>query len=73
MQQMIIDTSALALPQAFAEKIGTVQVMLKEVDEGILLTPVKSKRRRARGILRETGFTTERYLAQKKADKELEA
>jgi len=72
MQQMIIETSTLALPKEYANKIGTVQVMLKEVNEGILLTPVKTAPRRPRGILKGTGFSTERYFELKQADKELE-
>jgi len=72
MQQVIMDTSALQLPQEFAEKIGSERVMIREVNEGVLLTPIPKQTRRLRGMLKGTGFSTSRYFEQKRADKELE-
>ena len=72
MQQTIINTNALALPKQFAEKIGTERVIVREVDGGLLLLPLQSNTGRLRGMLKGKGFTTDRYILQKKTDKELE-
>ena len=72
MQQVIMDTSALQLPQEFAEKIGTERVMVRKVSEGLLLTPIPKRAGKLRGMLKGTGFSTERFFEQKRADKELE-
>ena len=72
MQQVIMETSALQLPREFAEKLNTDRVMIREVSEGLLLTPMPNQSRRLRGMLKGTGFSTDRYFEQKRADKELE-
>ena len=72
MQQVIMDMSALRLPQEFAEEIGTERVMIRKVNEGLLLTPIPKQARKLRGMLKGTGFSTERFFEQKRADKELE-
>ena len=72
MHQVIMDTSALHLPQEFAEKIGTAKVVISEVNGGVLLTPIQRKSSNLRGMLKGTGFSTERYFQQNQADKELE-
>ena len=72
MHQVIMEASALALPQEFAKKIGAVQVMLKEVDEGILISPITRKPRKLRGVLKGTGYSTAVFFEQKASDKELE-
>jgi len=63
-----MDTSALRLPQEFAEKIGTERVMIRKVSEGLLLTPIPKQERKLRGMLKGKGFSTERYLEKKRAD-----
>ena len=72
MRQIIIDTNALKLPQEFAEKIETEKVMIKQVNDGILITPFCSHPRRLRGMLKGSGFSTEKFFLQKQSDKELE-
>ena len=72
MQPIIMDTSALKLPQEFVNKINSKRVMISEVDEGLLLTPIPGQASRIRGVLKGTGFSTERYFEQKRADKEQE-
>jgi len=72
MEQMIIDTSTLKLPKRLGKKIKTDQVIIRDVSEGLLLTPLPTQSRRLRGMLKNTGFSTERYFAQKCADKDLE-
>jgi virulence-associated protein VagC len=72
MQQIIMDTNALRLPQEFAEKIDSDRVMIREVNEGLLLTPMPKQTGRLRGMLKGTGFSTERYFEQKRSEKNLE-
>jgi hypothetical protein len=72
LQQIIMETSALRLPPEFADKIGSSQVMIREISEGLLLTPVPNYSDNLRGILKDTNFSTERYFEQKQLDKELE-
>jgi hypothetical protein len=72
MQQIIMDTSALRLPEVFAERIGTQQVLLREVPEGVMLVPVKKAAKPLYGLLKGMNYSTARYLEQKQQDKELE-
>jgi hypothetical protein len=72
MQQIIIETSALRLPEIFAERIGTKQVLLREVSEGVMLVPVKKTAKPLYGLLKGMNYSTERYFEQKRQDKELE-
>jgi hypothetical protein len=72
MQQMIVDTSVLQLPREMAVKITTKQVIIREVNDGLLLMPVSQQKWRMRGMFKGGSFTTERYFEQKRADKELE-
>lgn len=70
MQQVIIDVERLGLPASFIEKIGSRKVIVKEVKDGILLSPVKTTFN-LRGSCKGK-FSTAKYLEQKKMDKELE-
>ena len=72
MQQIILDTNSLRLPRELAGKIGTDKVMIREVSEGLLLMPMPKQTGRLRGMLKGTGFSTERFFEQKRLDKELE-
>jgi hypothetical protein len=72
MEQFIVDTDTLSLPQRFAEKINSEKVCIREVSEGLLLSPVKKESKTLRGVLKGTGFSTQRYFEQKRDDKELE-
>ena len=72
MQQVIMDTNALRLPRELAGKIGTDKVMIREVSEGLLLLPMPQQTGKLRGMLKGTGFSTERFFEQKRLDKELE-
>lgn len=70
MQQMVVNTESLGLPPVVLEKIGSCKVLIKEVAEGILLAPVEtvpSLRGKYKGL-----FSTEEFLAQKRADMDFE-
>ena len=72
MQQMIVDMESIKLPVDLREKIGTEQVLIRETDKGFLLVPFHKQAVKARGILKGSGFSTERFFEQKRADKEME-
>ena len=73
MQQMIVDMESLKLPVDLLGKIGTEQILIRETDEGFLLTPFHKQAVKGRGMLKGSGFSTERFFEQKQADKEMEA
>ncbi len=73
MQPIIMDINALALPREMVKKMGADRVMVKEVGDGILLTPIRNHPRKLRGMLKGSGFSTEKFLEQKQADKGFEA
>jgi len=73
MRQMVVDMESIKLPVDLREKIGTEQVLIRETDDGFLLAPFHKQAGKARGILKGSGFSTERFFEQKRADKEMEA
>ncbi len=73
MPQMVVDLESLKLPVDLRLKITTEQVLIRETDEGFLLTPFHKKATSIRGILKGSGFSTERFREQKRMDKEMEA
>jgi virulence-associated protein VagC len=73
MPQIIVNTDTLRLPSELRTKIETEQVLIRETEDGLLLTPYKQTGKiRARGMLRGSGFSTERFFEQKRADREME-
>ena len=72
MQQMVVDMESIKLPVDLKGKIGTEQILIRETDEGFLLAPFHKQAGKARGILKGSGFSTERFFEQKRADKEME-
>jgi hypothetical protein len=73
MQQIIVNTDTLQLPRELQTKIGTEQVLIRETSEGLLLIPFHKQTAKIRGMLKGSGFSTERFFEQKRADKEIEA
>jgi virulence-associated protein VagC len=73
MQQMIVNTDTLQLPSELRTKIGTEQVLIRETGDGFLLVPFYEQTKKIRGMLKGSGFSTERFFEQKRADKEAEA
>ncbi|MCL2030892.1 MAG: hypothetical protein FWG93_05045 [Oscillospiraceae bacterium] len=70
MQMAVMNVESLGLPPFAVEKIGSRKVLVKEVTEGILLSPVQAVpnlRGKYRGV-----FSTEQFLVQKQTDKDLE-
>jgi hypothetical protein len=73
MQQVVVNTDSLHLPGELRRKIVTEQVLIRETGEGLLLVPFCEQTKKIRGILKGSGYSTERFFEQKRADKELEA
>ena len=72
MGQVIVDTSTLQLPHELARKIRTKRVMIREVTDGLLLTPVPKGAKPLRGLIKDAGLTMEDFLEKKHADKDLD-
>jgi hypothetical protein len=68
--QMVMDTDTLKLPAEVVDKLGTSQVMLREVPEGVLLLPMKAKP--LYGLLKDTDMSLDKFMELKHADKNLE-
>jgi hypothetical protein len=67
-----MDTEKLGLPREVADKLGAGRVMFQEVSAGILLVPLPKKGRPLFGLIKDTGLTLDKFMAQKRADKDME-
>ena len=62
------------LPEILRRRIRSNRVRISEDNGSVILTPVATTEpKNLLGLLPDGRFTTEKYLAQKKADKELES
>ena len=66
-----LPSNQLTLPESIALKLKGRYVEIVEVKEGYLIRPLENAIRRARGRLKDSGFTTQRYMAMKQAEKDL--
>lgn len=60
------------LPEHIAKKLKGCKIEFVETSEGILIKPVEDPIKELRGFLEGSRFTTEKYMEQKKQDRELE-
>lgn len=72
MGTIVLKSEQLNLPQEIAKKLKGKELEVFETKEGILLKPVEDSIKRARGFLKGSRFTSERYMQLKKKEKELE-
>lgn len=72
MGTIVLKSEQLNLPQEIAKKLKGKELEVLETKEGILLKPVKDSIKMARGFLKGSRFTSERYMQLKKKEKELE-
>ncbi len=72
METLVLDGGHINLPQRILRKFKGKQIRLVETDEGVLLSPIEDAIAEARGILKGSSFTSEKFFDQKKKDKELE-
>jgi hypothetical protein len=70
--EQIVSTESLHLPENLVHKIDSDEVILREVPNGILVVPLRKKSVPLYGMFRDKGFTVEKFLEQKRADRELE-
>jgi hypothetical protein len=61
-----------SLPSPIREKIHTPKVSVQEHDGGIFLMPMKDTETELWGLLSDGKLTTEKFMEQKRGDKELE-
>jgi len=72
MATITLKSEQLNLPEKIAKRLKGKELELLETKEGILLKPVGNAIKRARGFLKGSRFTSERYLKLKKEEKALE-
>lgn len=72
MRAVVIKSEQLNLPNAIAKRLKGKEVELLETKEGILLKPLEDSIKAARGFLKGSHFSTERYMQYKKEEKGLE-
>lgn len=72
MGTVVIKSDQLILPEEIAKKLKGKEVELLETKEGILLKPVEDAIKTARGFLKGSRFSSERYMQLKREEKDLE-
>lgn len=72
MGTIVISSGQLNLPEKIAKKLKGKKIELLETKEGILLKPMEDAIKIARGFLKGSHFSSERYMLNKKEEKELE-
>ena len=72
MGTVIIKSEQLNLPEEIARKLKGKEIEVIETQEGVLLRPLKDPIRDARGSLKGSRFSYEKYMRLKKEEKELE-
>ncbi len=72
MGTIVLKSEQLNLPDEIAKKLKGKELELLETKEGILLKPVEDPIKMARGFLKGSRFSSERYMQLKKEEKELE-
>lgn len=72
MGTIVLKSEQLNLPEEIAKRLKGKELEVLETKEGILLKPVKDSIKMARGFLKGSRFSSERYMQLKKKEKELE-
>ncbi len=72
MGTIVLKSEQLNLPDEIAKRLKGKELELLETKEGILLKPVEDPIKMARGFLKGSRFSSERYMQLKKEEKELE-
>lgn len=72
MGTIVLKPEQLNLPEKIAKKLKGKELELIETKEGILLRLVEDPIKIARGSLKGSRFSSERYIKFKKEEKELE-
>jgi len=69
---VILQAETLNLPEIIAMKLRGKKVELIENGESVVITPIKSDIASARGMFKGGNFGTDKFIAQKQIEKELE-
>jgi len=72
MKTIVLKPEQLNLPEEIAKKLKGKEVELLETQEGILIKPLGDSIKMARGFLKGSRFSSERYTQIKKEEKGLE-
>lgn len=73
METIIVKSEQLNLPEKISKKLKGKELEIIETEEGILLKPLlKDTIKSARGFLKGSRFTSERYMQLKQKEKDLE-
>ena len=72
MEAVKLEKNILKLPNRIANKLKGKRIEITEMEEGILLKTGSNPITEARGFLKGSRFSTNRYLEMKKVEKELE-
>jgi hypothetical protein len=73
MEAIIVKSEELNLPEKIARRFKGKELEIIETKEGILLKPImEDPIKKARGFLKGSRFTSERYMQLKQEEKELE-
>jgi hypothetical protein len=72
MSPVVVMPNELNLPKTISNKLKGKRFELLETKRGILLKPAKDFIREARGVLKGSVFSSEKYVQLKREDKELE-
>ena len=71
METLIVNVELL--PPPIRKKFSTPKISVQEHADGVILMPVKEKSAELWGMLSDGKFTSEKFLEQKRRDKELES
>ena len=72
MSSVILQAETLNLPPIFATKLSGKKVEIIEHDNSIVIKPVEYSAKSMRGMFKSDGHAVDRFMAQKKLEKELE-
>ena len=73
MNKATIHSNSIRLPRGVVQKLGGGEVEIVETDEGVLLRPLGTAVKKARGFLKGKGtFTSEAFMSRKREEKERE-
>jgi len=72
MELLVVEGSLIKLPERVLKKFKGRKLELLEIEEGVLIKPLKGTIRETRGILKGSRISTRKYLEQKQKDKALE-
>ena len=72
MEAIVLQADALNLPSVFAAKLSGKKVEIVERDNSIVIKPVEYNAKSMCGMFKSDGHAVDRFMAQKKIEKELE-